>query len=57
MLVCKTLTFIKAKIKPNIDIGDSLNALPIPQKDVTNTIFQSGITNNTDGCRYLYMDN
>lgn len=42
--------------KANIDIDRHLYHLPT-QKCVANAIIKSGIANDPDGCRYMYMDN
>ena len=41
----------------NIDIHPSIKHLPMTQKAVANAILKSGIDNDKDGCRYLFMDN
>ena len=41
----------------NIDIHPSIKHLPTTQKAVANAILKSGIDNDKDGCRYLFMDN
>ena len=41
----------------NIDIHPYATCLPTTQKAVANAILKSGIDNDTNGCRYLMMDN
>ena len=41
----------------NIDIHPNIKHLPTTQKAVANAILKSGIDNDKDGCRYLFMDN
>ena len=55
-LAC-VITCYLGQNKANIDIDDSLKCLPTTQKAVANAIVQSGIANDINGCRYLYMDN
>eukprot|EP00957_Ditylum_brightwellii_P111370 8494444-Ditylum_brightwellii.AAC.1 len=40
----------------NNDIDHTVRNLPTTQKAVANAINKSGIANDPDGCRYLYMD-
>ena len=54
--MCVTCCYLGQNIA-NIDIDDSLKCLPTTQKAVANAIIQSGIANDVNGCRYLYMDN
>ena len=41
----------------NVDVMPSVKNLPTTQKAVANAILQSGIDNDVDGCRHIYMDN
>ena len=41
----------------NVDVMPSVKHLPTTQKAVANAILQSGIDNDVDGCRHIYMDN
>ena len=43
--------------KANIDINHLVKDLPTTQKAVANAILKSGINNDVDGCRYIFMDN
>lgn len=40
----------------NVDINDALKSLPKTQKTTANVIIQSGIANNIDGLRCIFMD-
>ena len=51
------LDVYQGKNKANVDIHPSVRSLPTTQKAVANSILKSGINNDKDGCRYLYMDN
>ena len=51
------LDVYQGKNKENVDIHFSVRSLPTTQKAVPNSILKSGINNDKDGCRYLYMDN
>ena len=51
------LDVYQGKNKANIDIHPSVKHLPTTQKAVANAILKSQIDNDTDGCRYLFMDN
>ena len=51
------LNVYQGKNKSNVDIRSSVRSLPTTQKAVANSILKSGINNDKDGCRYLYMDN
>ena len=46
---------MEKKNKSNIDIDQSILNLPTTQKAVANTIIKSGIANDTDGCRFIFM--
>ena len=41
----------------NIDIHQLVKHLPTTQKAVANAILKSGINNDPNGCRYMFMDN
>ena len=43
--------------KANIDIDRKLHHPPTTKKVVANTVIKSGISNDPDGCQYIYMDN
>ena len=43
--------------KSNIDIDPSTTKLPTTQKAVANAILKSGIANDPDGSRHMFMDN
>ena len=51
------LDVYQGKNKSNIDIDQSISKLPTTQKAVANAIVKSGIANDTDGCRYIFLDN
>eukprot|EP00957_Ditylum_brightwellii_P203677 15335751-Ditylum_brightwellii.AAC.1 len=40
-----------------MDIDPTIRRLPTTQKAVTNAILKSGIANDPNGCRFLYMGN
>ena len=51
------LDVYQGKNKSNIDIDNSLLHFPTTQKAVANAIVKSGIANDPNGCRYIFMDN
>ena len=51
------LDVYQGKNKANIDIHKSVRKLPTTQKAVANAILKSGIANDPDGSRHIFMDN
>ena len=51
------LDVYQGKNKANIDVHPTVKHLPTTQKAVANSILKAGIDNDTNGCRYLFMDN
>jgi hypothetical protein len=51
------LDVYQGKNRANIDIDTTLHNLPTTQKAVANAIVKSGIANDPDGARYIFMDN
>ena len=51
------LDVYQGKNKANIDIHPSVRNLPTTQKAVANAIIKSGISNDSDGSRHIFMDN
>ena len=51
------LDVYQGKNRANIDIDSTLHNLPTTQKAVANAIVKSGIANDPDGVRYIFMDN
>ena len=51
------LDVYQGRNKANIHINYLVKDLPTTQKAVANAILKSGINNDVDGCRYIFMDN
>ena len=51
------LDVYQGKNKANIDIDPTLHNLPTTQKAVANAIVKSGIANDINGSRHIFMDN
>ena len=51
------LDVYQGKNKANIDIDPTLRNLPTTQKAVANAIVKSGIANDINGSRHIFMDN
>ena len=52
-----TSTYIMDQTQFFFDIHESFQNILIKQKAVENAIFKSGIENDPNGCRYLFIDN
>ena len=51
------LDVYQGKKKANIDIHSSVRNLPTTKKAVANAIVKSGISNDVNGSRHIFMDN